>query len=86
MTSDKLPFVVCAEKGKVALMDLLPGNIDVDCELCGAEMVRRPHSPSPAHYICTECFLETVDLENFKPIITKETVAELMELEKRKVQ
>jgi len=86
VTSNKLPFVVCAEKGKVPDMDAFPDNVDVDCERCGAEMVRRPHSPTPAHYICTECFLETVDLNDFQPMITKETIAELIELQKRKTQ
>jgi chromosome segregation and condensation protein ScpB len=54
--------------------------------MCGAEMVRRPHSPTPAHYICTECFFDTVDLDNFQPMVTKETIEELLELRKRKTQ
>ena len=86
MPADKLPFVVCAEKGAVPDMELFSDNIDTECERCGAEITRRPHSPTPAHYICTECFLETVDLNDFQPVITKETIEELIELQKRKTQ
>jgi hypothetical protein len=86
MADDNLPFVVCAEKGKVPEAESLPGNIEAECERCGAVIVHRPHSPSPAHYICTDCFLETVDLDNFQPMVTEETVNELLELQKRKRQ
>lgn len=73
--SEPEAVLVCGYKGPSSFED----NMDGNCEICGREIMWRPHSPQNTVKLCIPCALKKIEEADEEPemMVTEETVEEI---------
>lgn len=71
-------ILVCGQKGPSCFEDNMEGN----CEICGREIMWRPHSPQNSVKLCIPCALEEIAGMDEEPemVVTEATVRDMRKL------
>lgn len=85
MDNEEQAVVLCMENGPSDFADNEVGP----CDMCGAEIMWRPHNPKPALHLCLKCGFESIEEEaargeKIEMVITEETTGEVIEAMKKR--